>query len=707
MFFKTNNNIPMIPYPSGKIHIGHFRNYMINDIYNRFLFLINYKSKMLISWDAFGTPAENASIKNNMFPINYLKKNIFFMKKQLKSSSLSILWKKEFKTSDPNYYLFNQMLIFKLIKNNLLYISNKKINWDDCDKTVLSNEQVIKGVGWRSSCVVCRKNILTYYFKINYVINEIYKEIENLDWPDRVKIMQKNWIFNKYFYYYFYFNFFRKKMKKVFFLKNFFSFFHFFSKKVKFLNRISKLLNSSYFISNIYLNIKIEFWFLKKKKIYFLNYKNIFLKYFYFKKLPINIRYKFKGLTILEFLILFKIKKFIILKIKLKIKDWGISRQRYWGCPIPIYYCKKCKKFYNSNFKDFPILISKNLKNNINYFKILSNLIKCRFCSFKSFKEIGTNDTFIDSSWYFLKYFKKNYEYNLVFPIDLYVGGIEHAILHLFYSRYIFKILRNLKYLNFGEPVKKLFSQGIILNKILDFEKIKIEKMSKSKNNTITPDEISKNYSVDSLRVSILRNPFNKNFIWREDVIKNSNSFFKNIFKKLNFILKEKFFKKYFFFYKYKIIYNFIINNLKNFLYLISKIYYDKIIISLFKIFKIINFKKIFNIFIIKDIYFKILKNFFIFLPSLVRFWKLLKFKNILKINFKEFYFKILLKNSYKFKKVIVLINNRIIGVFFLSKLKKKKIFNFIFFKKKIFKKNIYKIIFINNSVEIITYSYS
>ncbi|AGS33235.1 leucyl-tRNA synthetase [Candidatus Nasuia deltocephalinicola str. NAS-ALF] len=702
MFFKTNNNIPMIPYPSGRIHIGHFRNYMINDIYNRFLFLINYKSKMLISWDAFGTPAENASLKNNMFPINYLKNNIFFMKKQLKSSYLSILWQKEFKTSDVNYYLFNQMLIFKLIKNNLLYISNKKINWDECDKTVLSNEQVIKGLGWRSSCIVYKKNILTYYFKINYAINEIYKEIENLDWPDRVKIMQKNWIFNINFYYYFYFNFFRKKMKKIFFLKNFFSFFHFFSKKLIFLNRINKLLNSGNFISNIYLNMKVEFWFFKKKKFYFLNYKNISLKYFYLKKLYINIRYKFKALTILEFLILFKIKKFIILKIKLKIKDWGISRQRYWGFPIPIYYCEKCKRFYNS-FKHFPILISKNLKNNINYFKTLNNLIECEFCGSKSFKENSTGDTFIDSSWYFLKYFKKNYEYNLVFPIDLYVGGIEHAILHLLYSRYIFKILRNLKYLNFGEPVKKLFSQGIILNKVLKFKKSKIEKMSKSKNNIVTPDEISKNYSIDSLRISILKNPFKKNFIWREYVIKNSNSFFKNIFKKLNLILKEKFFKTYFFFYKYKIIYKFIINNLKNFLYLIKKIYYDRIIILLFKIFKIINFKKIFNVFIIKDIYFKILKNFFVFFPSIIiKFWKLLKFKNILKINFKEFYFKILLKNSYKLKKIIILINNKMIGIFALSKLKKKKIFNFIFFKKKIFKKNIYKIIFINNSIEII-----
>ncbi|ALP69995.1 Leucyl-tRNA synthetase [Candidatus Nasuia deltocephalinicola] len=672
MFFKTKNNIPMIPYPSGKIHIGHFRNYMINDIYNRFLFLINYKSKMLISWDSFGTPAENASIKNNMFPINYLKKNIFFMKKQLKSSHLSILWKKEFKTINTNYYLFNHLLISKLIKNNLLYISNKKINWDDCDKTVLSNEQVINGVGWRSSCAVNKKNVLTYYFKIKYSINEMYKETENLDWPDRVRVMQKNWILNRTFYYYFYFNFFRKKMKKVFFLKYFFSFFDFFSKKVKLFNKFNKLLNSGYFILDIYLNIKNEFWFLKKKKNYFLNYKNIFLKYFYFKKLYINIIYKFKGLTILEFLILFKFKKFIISNIKLKIKDWGISRQRYWGTPLPIYYCKKCKKFYNLNFKNYVVLISRNLKNNINYFKILNNLIICKFCNSKSFKEINTCDTFLDSSWYFLKYFKKKYKYNLIFPIDLYVGGIEHAILHLLYSRYIFKILRNLKYLNFGEPIKKLFSQGIILNKVLKLKEVRIEKMSKSKNNTVIPDEISKNYNIDSLKISILRNPFNKNFIWRENIIKNSNLFFKNIFKKFTLILKEKFFKKFFFFYKHKIIFNFIISNLKNFLYLTNKICYDKIIILFFRIFKIINFKKIFNIFILKDIYFKILKNFFIFFPStIIKFWKLLKFKNVLKINFKELYFKILLKNSYKLKKIIILINNKILGTFYLSILKK------------------------------------
>lgn len=707
----------MIPYPSGKIHIGHVRNYIINDLFSRFFKNKNKNTHMFMGWDSFGTPAENISLINNSKPLKLIKKYIIYMIKQLKFISFCVNWKNIFKTCDYKYYYFDQFLLLKILKKKLLYISNKKINWDPCDKTVLSDEQVIKGKSWRSNCVVKKKNILTYYLKTIFYKLEIYKELENLKWPLNIKIMQKKWILIKKFFLYcflyflnifFYKNYSFKNL--YYFLLNIFFFINLKLFKIIFYKK-KNIINSSFLLINNFLT-KLEIWNLNIKKNIIFNYKKKFNKLLFYNNINIYINYLFKGLSVLELKGNLKKGKVVHNNLFWNIKGWGISRQRYWGAPLPFFYCKFCNKSFVIKINNLPIIIDKNLKlNNFFYYKYF-NLKKCFSCNNFCFKENYTIDTFFNSSWYYLKYFYNRTFINLNMPIDIYVGGVEHSILHLFYMRFLTKFLRDKKYLNFSEPSLELFSQGMILSK--NSYNNNYSKMSKSKNNFINPEDIIFDYNLDSLKVSVLKNSLNKDLIWNKNNVETSFSILKfilnNLFFKKNILFnKNKFLKTFIISYNCKIFYKFINKNFKKIINfsknIKNNINFLNYILKIIKNFKNFN---ILNLFVLKNIIFNFKKIINQFLPLLINiFWFKLKINKYFKINkcFINFHKIFFLKINIKI--IFIILNNKKLGKFFYKKnFLKKKILNFLFFKKNFYKKHIFKIIKKNKILLINTFSY-
>ncbi len=714
MFLKNINFLSMIPYPSGRIHIGHVRNYIINDLFSRYFNFNFKKTHMFMGWDSFGTPAENASLIFNSKPLKLINKYIIYMVKQIKFISFCINWKNIFKTCDYKYYYFDQFLILKILKKNLLYISNKKVNWDPCDKTVLSDEQVLNGKGWRTGCVVKKKNILTYYLKIFFYKLEIYKELCNLKWPLNIKIMQKKWILIKKFFLYYFLFFLNLFFNHVNELKNIYFFLlnNFFFIKLKlfknFFNKKKFNLNIGLLLKNNLL-IKLEIWNLKIKKIIIFNYKKNFNKFLYYNNFNIFLDCFFKGFNILDLKFNFKKRGIVYINIFWNIKGWGVSRQRFWGAPLPAFYCKFCNKNFLIKINNLPILIYKNLKfNNLFYYKYFS-LKKCQICNNLSFKENYTIDTFFNSSWYYLKYFYNRIFINLNMPIDVYIGGVEHSILHLLYMRFIVKFLRDKKYLNFSEPSLEVYTQGMILSKNI-YDK-NYSKMSKSKKNSINPENIIFDYNLDSLKITVLKNSLNKDLFWNKNNIKTCFLILKFILNKLflkkNTFNKNKFWKNYIISYNYKIIYNFINKNFKKIVNFSKNIKKNiNFIIFLIKIIKKIKNFKILNLFILKNIIFNFKKITNYFLPlSINIFWFKLKIDKIFKINyyFIDFYKIFFLKIN--FKKIFIILNNKKVGIIFYKNFFwKKKILNFLFFKKNFYKKFILKIIKINNALLINTY---
>ncbi len=715
MFLKNVNFLSMIPYPSGKVHIGHIRNYIINDLFSRFFKNKNKNTHMFMGWDCFGTPAENVSLISNFKPFKLIKTYINYMIKQLKLVSFCINWKNIFKTCDYKYCFFNQFLILKILKKNLLYISNKKVNWDPCDKTVLSDEQVIKGRSWRSNCFIKKKNILTYYLKTFFYKLEIYKELENLKWPLNIKIMQKKWILIKRFFLYYLFFFFNifffknKYLKNIYYylLNSFFFINSIFIKKV--INKKKNIINIGFLSIGNFL-IKLEIWNLKIKKNIIFNFKRKFNKFLFYNNFGIFINYLFKGLNILDLKVIIKKKNIVYENLFWNIKSWGISRQRYWGTPLPFFYCRFCNKNFNLKLNNFPIIIYKNLKlNNFFYYKYFS-LKKCFICNNIFFKENYTIDTFFDSSWYYLKYFYNRKFINLNMPIDIYIGGVEHSILHLLYMRFLTKFLRDEKYLNFSEPALELFSQGMILSKDL-YDK-KYSKMSKSKNNFVNPEKTIFKYNLDALKISVLKNSLNKDLIWNENNIKNSFFILKfilnNLFlKKGTPFDKNKFLKNFIIPYNYKIFYKFINKNLKKIVNFSKNIKNNINFLNyITKIVKNLKNFKILNLFILKNIIFNFNKIINYFLPLFINaLWFKFKINKYFKINyyFISFYKTFFLK--FNFKKMFIVLNNKKIGkIFYKKNFLKKKILNFLFFKKNFYKEYIFKIIKRNQMLIINTF---
>ena len=628
--------LEMFPYPSGKIHMGHVRNYTLGDVVARFKKMNGHNVLHPMGWDAFGLPAENAAIKEKKHPAEWTFQNIKIMKGQLQSMGLSLDWSREIATCHPDYYKHEQSFFIDMFNHGLAYKKESEVNWDPADNTVLANEQVIDGKGWRSGVVVEKRNLSQWFLKISNYSEELLSELDNLtNWPNRVKIMQSNWIGKSVGAE---IDFIISKNDKVDdkFLKVFttrpdtifgatffaISPYHPLSKKIsdydkKALNFIKecRTMNSEKIKKGYKTHLKIEHPFIKEKKIPLFIANFVLMDYglgaifgcpahdqrdldfaieYNLDVIPVvkpfdideknfsinKLAYINDGIIInsdfLNSLSVEKAKKNIIKtliekgigkqKTNYKLRDWGISRQRYWGCPIPILY-REDGSVVPVSKKDLPIKLPE-IKN----FSYSSNILKnieewketiCPESGMKALRETDTFDTFFESSWYFLRYCNPRSERPLLkedinywMPVDQYIGGIEHAILHLLYSRFFTKVLRDLNFIDIKEPFEGLFTQGMVThktykndnnewlqpdeitfkdNKIIDLQgnsvlEGKTEKMSKSKKNTIDPTNIIDLYGADTARWFMLSDsPPERDLEWTDTGVAASNKFIKKL----------------------------------------------------------------------------------------------------------------------------------------------------------------------------------
>ncbi len=634
--------LEMFPYPSGKIHMGHVRNYTIGDVLSRHKLLQNFNVLHPMGWDSFGMPAENAARENNLDPKEWTKKNIEVMKKQLKRLGLSIDWDREISTCSEDYYKHQQEFFLEMYEKGLVYRKENYVNWDPIDQTVLANEQVIDGRGWRSGAVVQRKKLSQWFFNISKFANDLLVELNSLeDWPNKVKVMQKNWI-GKSFGCEIEFpvegnqdidkiNCFTTRPDTLFgcsflalsidhplskFYKNDLEF-------IKFKEACSKTGTTEESIAQgEKIGFKTDLLAInpldnkKKVPVYFANFvlmdyglgavfgcpahdqrdMDFALKYnlniktvvrpfdkdqkFTVKEesyvgdgIIINSDYlnglKAPNESILKAIEILEEKKIGTKKINFRLKDWGVSRQRYWGCPIPIMYDEKLNpRPVPKNLLPVKLPENINLKVNGNPLDTHTSWKEIEINGKKYIRETDTLDTFVDSSWYFLRFCSPNNlkygfdfdEINYWMPVDQYIGGVEHAILHLLYSRFFMRAIgyQNSKF-NFKEPFKGLFTQGMVChqtykdkngnwlnpsevqtkdgkNYFLNFdekEKVTVgpsESMSKSKKNTIDPEYIIDNYGADSVRLFILSDsPPEKDVQWSEQGMTASYKFIQKL----------------------------------------------------------------------------------------------------------------------------------------------------------------------------------
>ena len=654
--FVTKNNktkkfycLEMFPYPSGNIHMGHVRNYTLGDVIANFKRLNGYNVLHPMGWDAFGLPAENAAIQNNLHPKDWTLKNISTMKSQLKRLGLSIDWDKEISTCDENYYKHQQILFSLFFKKKIAYKKESYVNWDPIDNTVLANEQVIDGKGWRSGATIEKKKLSQWFLNITKYSYELLSLLENLKgWPEKVKLMQKNWIGRSEGCEIDFITDCNDLTIKIFttrpdtifgasfvaiapdhpFAESFKNDKEF--KKFKDL-ALKNLGTESSLSTNEKLGFKTSFSALhpflnKKLPIYVANFILMdygsgaifgcpahdprdleFAKKYNLEILPVVSSEKSKIINIdneafteegysinsdfLDGYSTKEAKKKIIQKLTEKkignskiiyrLKDWGVSRQRYWGCPIPIIY-REDGKIILVPEKDLPITLPKD----IDFSKPGNPLenhptwkhTKCPETGMKAIRETDTLDTFVDSSWYFLRFCSSKEEtkpfnideINYWMPVDQYIGGVEHAILHLLYSRFFTLALKNEYEFKFTEPFENLFTQGMVCHPTFKtktgkwiFPKDVIEKnnsflsknnevvvkgdsqaMSKSKKNIIDPDDIIQIYGADAVRWFILSDsPPDRDIQWSDNGIQGAFKYIQKIwrtYEKLKIYKKEK-----------------------------------------------------------------------------------------------------------------------------------------------------------------------
>ena len=650
--------LEMFPYPSGKIHMGHVRNYTIGDVLARYKSLQGYNVLHPMGWDSFGLPAENAARQNNLNPKDWTEKNISIMKSQLQKLGLSIDWDREISTCSKDYYKHQQKFFLDLYDKDLVYRKESYVNWDPIEKSVLANEQVIDGKGWRSGAIVERKKLNQWFFNISKFSEKLLDGLNNLnEWPNKVKTMQKNWI-GKSFGCEIDFKLEKNvtvKSIKCFttrpdtlfgmsFLavsvdhpisksyeanKDFIDFKKNCSKtgtteeaiaqaeKIGFktsLRAINPLDNSKtvpvYFANFVLMDYGFgavfgcpahdqrDFDFAVKYKLDIKAVVEPKDKPNYWSNRNIDEAYTGPGKIVnSEFLNDLKVPEESIIKtikyleknnlgktkINFRLKDWGVSRQRYWGCPIPIAYDEN-NNIKKIPLKDLPVKLPENIELNTNGNPLdHSDDWKNIIIEGKKYKrETDTLDTFVDSSWYFLRFCSpknENEGFNLDevkywMPVDQYIGGVEHAILHLLYSRFFMQAINfNDEKFNITEPFKGLFTQGMVChetykdnegnwlspeevfsedgknfyNKKNKNQKIKVgasESMSKSKKNTIDPEQIIRNYGADAARLFILSDsPPEKDILWSEQGIIASYKFIQKFWalhKKIILISKEK-----------------------------------------------------------------------------------------------------------------------------------------------------------------------
>jgi len=645
--------LEMFPYPSGKIHMGHVRNYTIGDALARYKKLQGFNVLHPMGWDSFGLPAENAARENNLHPKDWTKNNIKTMKKQLKLLGLSLDWDREISTCEPEYYKHQQEFFIELFKKKLVYKKDTYVNWDPAEQTVLANEQVIDGKGWRSGVAVERKKLSQWFFNIKKFSQDLLDELEKLkNWPDKVKLMQKNWI-GKSFGCEINFQINKKNNKdkiRVFttrpdtiFGASFIALSidhpiakNFENKKdfIKFKQECSKSGTTEEALAvaekiGFNTNLFALHPFKKdcKLPIYIANF--VLMDYGtgaifgcpahdqrdldFANKYNLNVlpvvrpsdadpkKFKINNKAYIEDGILFNsdfldnltvsqaIEKAIDIitkrnfgekKITFRLKDWGVSRQRYWGCPIPIVYNQKGEAIPVDK-KNLPILLPEDVDLNVKG-NPLEKHPTWKFTKLssgeKAIRETDTLDTFVDSSWYFLrfcspKHEKYGYEINDInywMPVDQYIGGVEHAILHLLYSRFFMRALgfKN-KSFNYTEPFESLFTQGMVCHETYKNEnnqwlypeeieknskglfvtksgKKKVivgasESMSKSKKNTVDPEEMINMYGADSIRWFMLSDsPPERDVQWSLEGVSAAYKFIQKLWKLNNEIINKK-----------------------------------------------------------------------------------------------------------------------------------------------------------------------
>ena len=580
--------LSMFPYPSGKLHMGHVRNYTIGDVISRYKRMNNFNVFQPMGWDAFGLPAENAAIANEVSPKEWTNDNIEHMKQQLISLGLGYDWSKELRTCEPNYYKWEQLIFKKFFEKGLVYKKKSLVNWDPIDETVLANEQVIDGKGWRSGAPVEIKEIDQWFIKITDYADELLSSLNEVDWPENVKTMQENWIGKSH----------GAEIKYQ--IKDSDEYLTAFSTRPDTIFGVSFVAispNHKIALSLSEQDKKIES-FLKQcketssaeadmakaeklgidtgmKVIHPLTNEEIpvwignfvLLDYgtgvvmgvpghdqrdFEFaSKYNLDIKQVISSSTNDELPVLTKgillnsdkyndldsdsASKKIIEElsekklgeglIQFRLRDWGVSRQRYWGCPIPVIYENGNAKLVEEN--ELPVVLPELPKNsppiplsqNEKFYKISDGIER----------ETDTFDTFMDSSWYYARFtsadndseiFDENSKYWL--PVDLYIGGIEHAILHLLYSRFFHKALRDMGMVEGNEPFKKLLTQGMVLKDGA--------KMSKSKGNTVDPQSYIDKYGADTVRLYMMFTaPPEQSLEWSESSVEGASRFIKKV----------------------------------------------------------------------------------------------------------------------------------------------------------------------------------
>jgi len=640
--------LSMFPYPSGKLHMGHVRNYTIGDVLSRYRRMRGYNVLQPMGWDAFGLPAENAAMANGVPPAKWTYDNIAYMKKQLKSLGFSIDWDRELATCKPEYYRWNQWLFLRMLEKGLVYKTTGLVNWDPIDQTVLANEQVIDGRGWRTGALVEKREIPMYYMKITAYADELLSALDKLpDWPERVKLMQANWIG-------------RSEGVEVSF-----PYAHEPKRLLKvFTTRADTLLGATYcavaaehplatlaaknnaalatFIEECKHGAVMEADLATQEKkgmptglfvlhpltgeklaVWVANYVlmgygegavmavpahderdfEFALKY----GLPIKpvIRTSFGETTpapwtdaYAEHGALINSGKYDGLdfqhavdaiandlqakglgnkRVQFRLRDWGISRQRYWGTPIPLIYCTKCGDVPVPDAQ-LPVVLPEDCVpdgtgNPLNKRSDFVN-VACPKCAGPARRETDTMDTFVDSSWYYSRYACPDNATAMVdervkywLAVDQYIGGIEHAILHLLYSRFWTRVMRDFGLVTFDEPFTRLLTQGMVLNEIFSRKQttgrityynpadveIKFDErgnragavlkadglpvesggmgtMSKSKNNGVDPQALVDQYGADTARFFMMfTSPPEQTLAWSDSGVEGSFRFLKKI----------------------------------------------------------------------------------------------------------------------------------------------------------------------------------
>jgi leucyl-tRNA synthetase len=643
--------VSMLPYPSGKLHMGHVRNYTINDVMYRFLRMNGYNVLMPMGWDAFGMPAENAAMANNVPPAKWTYDNIDYMKKQMQSMGLAIDWSREIASCKPEYYKWNQWLFLKMLEKGIAYKKTGTVNWDPEDQTVLANEQVIDGRGWRSGALVEKREIPMYYMRITDYADQLLGDLAGLGWPERVKVMQQNWI-GKSFGVNFGFPYEidgESKLLRVFTTRADTIMgvtFAAVAAEHPLATRLArdnaglqafieeckrggvaeadvatmekKGMPTGFFVTHPLTHEKVEVWvgnyvlmsygegavmgvpshderdfaFAKKyalpiKQVVAVEgktYSTDAWEEWYAEKgtgTLINSG-KYDGLgfeaAINAIAADLKAQNLGEKQVTWRLRDWGISRQRYWGTPIPIIHCATCGDVPVPE-ADLPVVLPEDLVpdgtgNPLAKSEAFVNCT-CPKCAAPAKRETDTMDTFVDSSWYFSRYAAPDAE-SMVdertdywMPMDQYIGGIEHAILHLLYSRFWTKVMRDLGLVKFGEPAKNLLTQGMVLNETYFREDAAgkktwinpadvtvshddkgrpigavlnadgqpvviggVEKMSKSKNNGVDPQSLIDAYGADTARLFVMfAAPPEQSLEWSGTGVEGASRFLRRVWQ--------------------------------------------------------------------------------------------------------------------------------------------------------------------------------